>query len=320
MKKYFIFLIIIFFSSANLAAEELVKKDVLLPEKFLTNKILGKRMLFSDEKDVFLTYIFFLRNFKGNAKGRVETDYKKIKEYLYPDITAKKANKNILKILDILYEKYELIEFDRNLKEDPEIKLLSLMEDRLPYKYPALDYLAIPETLWSFGWEKRLSFTGLYIYLINLMEFKLTPFDTHWSIDPDMLALKYNLSLRQMQQGLEELQQYGLLEAQAADENNIFTGKPAIKYNILPLYSWKNAEIQWKNLEANNKKKDIERASKYAAILYKRYDPNMVEEILKLMKQFPPRKLKKAFDIVDEKPVASEERSLSYLRKILDNI
>lgn len=333
MKRYFLF-IIVFFASAAVSAEDTlsnnkplfiqsertVSKDTLLPEIFLTGKTLGKRMLFSDDKDVFLAYIFLLKNFTGNADGRIKTNYKDLKGYLYPDLTTKKANEKILQILNILYKKYELIEFDRYLKDDPEIKLFNIKEGRLPYKYPNIDYLAIPESLWAFGWEKRLSFTGLYVYLINLMELKLIPFDSHWSIDPDMLALKYNLSLRQIQQGLEELLQYSLLEAIATDENNIFNNKPAVKYKILPLCSFENLEIKWKNLRSNNKKKDIAQASRYAALLYKKYDPDIVEEILKLMEQFPPKKLKQAFNALDKKPEVSKDRSLDYLRKVLNNI
>jgi hypothetical protein len=333
MKRYYIFLIIILFSSSNFAVEELkneqtlfiqtdktVKKDTLLPEKFLTNKIYGKRMLYSDDKDIFLTYLFLLKNFTGASNGLVEARYKNLTEYLCPELTSKKANDKILKILNILYKKYELIDFDQHLKENAEIKLLSLKEDRLPYKYPGIDYLIIPETLWSLGWEKRLSFTALYLYLINLMELKLIPFDNHWSIDPDMLALKYNLSLRQIQQGLTELQQYSLLEAITTDEINIFSNSPVIKYRILPLYSWESVEKQWENIRSNNKKKDIERASKHAEILYKRYDPVTVKEILKLMKQFSTKKINKAFSILDDKPAASAERSLDYLRKLLNNM
>ncbi|MFH1288623.1 MAG: hypothetical protein ABII25_08010 [bacterium] len=331
MKK-FIFIIIIFICSPNLLAEELtnektlfiqteqsVKKDTLLPEKFLTDKIYGKRMLYSDDKDVFLTYLFLLKNFGGDINGEVKVHYKDLKEYLYPDMITQKANEKILKILNVLYRKYELIKFDRHLKENPKIKLLSLKESHMPYKYPNVDYLVIPEILWTFGWEKRLSLTGLYTYLINLMEIKLIPFDTRWAIDSDMLALKYNLSVRQIQQGMKELQQYSLLDAQTAKERNIFNNKPVIKYKILPLYPWENAETQWENIKINYKNKDIGKASKFAATLYKKYDPNAVEKILKLMEKFPSAKLKKAFNILDKKPDASPERSFDYLDKIISS-
>ncbi|MEW6088828.1 MAG: hypothetical protein AB1498_11065 [bacterium] len=333
MNRYSIFLTLFLISFTCLRAEEFsnekklfiqteqsIKKDILLPEKFLTNKTFGKRMLYSDDKDVFLAYLFLLKNFTGDVNGEVKVKYADIKEYLCPDMTSKKAYDKITKILNILYKKYELIEFDPHFKDNPGIKLLSLKEDHLPYKYPNIDYLVIPETLWIFGWEKRLSFTGLFTYFINLMEIKLIPFDTHWEIDPDMLALKYNLSLSQINEGLEELLQYNLLEAFSSKEINIFNNKPKIKYKVLVLYSWEITETQWKNVNTNYNKKDIEKAVKYAAIIYKKYDPDTVEEILKLMKKFPANKIRKAFKILSEKSISSEERSLVYLLKIIKNI
>ena len=118
MKRYFVLIIIIIISTANFAAEEIlkekplfiqtrkiVKRDILLPKKFLSNKTHGKRMLYSDDKDVFLTYIFLLKNFAGDNKGRIKINYKDLKDYLYPDLKTKKARKKILNILNILYKK-----------------------------------------------------------------------------------------------------------------------------------------------------------------------------------------------------------------------
>jgi hypothetical protein len=81
----------------------------------------------------------------------------------------------------------------------------------------------------------------------------------------------------------------------------------------LPLYDPVELEEKWDRMKLIYGQDQLELARNYASVVFKENDPEAVEYLLKLTKQYGPDVIKRAVDIVAQKSISNPKRCFSYL-------
>ena len=97
---------------------------------------------------------------------------------------------------------------------------------------------------------KKLYGSRLYFYLVNLAEFKRSPYKPAWINSIEKLSWRYGMRKQSISDASRELMAYNLIEIKhdIPDEGQPFTTRKANCYFINPLWSEDELEMKWKRL------------------------------------------------------------------------
>ena len=91
-------------------------------------------------------------------------------------------------------------------------------------------------------------------------------------------------------------------------------------HKMLPLYSPEVLEEEFDRIQTKYGEERLERARKYAEIVFKENDARVVEEIINMINEHGEKKVRRAFFIVRKKQVANPKRCYSYVKGIIQNL
>jgi hypothetical protein len=96
-----------------------------------------------------------------------------------------------------------------------------------------------------------------------------------------------------------------------------FTPRPPIRFRLLGLYSPEVLNGEKERLAKLYGKQRFEQAQKYAEIVYKDNDIQVIEDIIKKIQEYGVVQIDRAFKIISERALDNPKRSYKYVVGIL---
>jgi len=216
-----------------------------------------------------------------------------------------------------LDERYKLINRIKRPPKGPYCLLLNY-PDKKPYVLPQEKYCSVPDEYWQYGWNKRLSFPEKYFFLINLCKAGASR-GRVWTGYRKGLMEEFNLSRDTIIRGIKGLRRLNIIEIEYPPypEGGGFEARSPIRFRLLGLYSPDILQNEKERLIKLYGKERFEQAAKYAEIVYKNNDIQVIEDIIKKMEEYGVEQVDKAFGKVSHRSPDNPKRSYKYVVGIL---
>ncbi len=292
---------------------------VRLKQVFLAEPSLASHMLTSGDEIAFDLYLVLLNKYSVNPRHPIEIGYKALRLDLGIDekLSYASARDKMKQALRRLEEGYQLIVRKKRFFMNTFVTLLNY-PDKTPYSPPNEKYCAIPGEYWLYGWNKTLSFTEKYCYLINLFEGGSSR-GRLWQGYFVSLKKEYHISDNSLLRGMSGLRRLNIIDMGYSNyslEEGVIKRDP-IRFRILGLYSPDLLNKQKERLSDTYGEELFKKAQSYAEIVYKGNDVQVIEDIIKKMGEYGAGEVDRAFKIVSEKSSGNPIRSYKYVVGIL---
>jgi len=295
------------------------KSPVRISNTFLSDASFAPRMLTARDETAFDLYLLLLKNSDGNSEGRVNIDYKDISSSLGLDkkfsyISARDILREALTRLD---ERYKLIIRKIRPPKSPYCLLLGYYSKN-PYVLPQEKYCSLPDEYWRYGWNKRLSFPEKYCFMINLCKAGASR-GRVWTGYRKGLMEEFNLGRDTIIRGMKGLRRLNIIEIEYPPypEGGGYAARLPMRFRLLGLYSPEILQKEKERLAKHYGKERFEQAAKYAEIVYKDNDIQVIEDIIKKMEEYGAEQVAQAFGKVSYRSPDNPKRSYKYVVGIL---
>jgi len=314
-----------YFSQINIDREvsdfnEKRKSGVRLNPVFLKDSSLSACMLKTFDTTAFNLYLFLLKDYDGNPDGKIGIDYKNITSSLGLDkeLSFISSRDRLVRALARLDERYRLIIREKQVPNPPLVVLLNYPQE-LPYVILQEGYISIPKEYWLYGWDKLLSMPEKFCLLLNLYKTDIMC-NPVWASYMGDLTREFNISWSTLKRGMQGLRKLNIIEIQYPEypEKGGFAGRGISYIRLHGLYSPEVLKKEKDRLAKAYDKKEFENAESYAQVIYKGNDPRVIEDILKLMKEYGVSKVGRAFRIVSQMAPDNPKRIYEYVVGILE--
>lgn len=288
--------------------------------KFLENPKLGGKMITTQDERGFDLYLLLLRQFDGNTQGEITLEYDKTAKVLglYERMSRENYRKQITKSLKRLQNKYSLIKFNTEYSKDAIVTLLSYDNPAVAYTYPKEWYFQAPDSFFKYGWNRKLSFIAKYCYFINLAYVSISDARPWWFASREVLTERFHIGKTALSEGMQELRRQNIIDVEYPPfDKSDPSGRLAKSYKQLNLYDPTLLEAEWDRLELLYGPDKLKKARPFAVIVFEENDPEVIEDIIKMINTFGEKKVKAAFDIVAKKRVDNPKRCYLYVKGIL---
>ncbi len=294
---------------------EFLKGGIRISNKFMQSSKLFPEMMRQHDERSFDIHLFLLKEAKDKNTEELTLDYGKVAEYLGIDkkMTEIAYRRQITKVLKKLDKKYKLIKVNLQYAKDAKIKLLDS-------EAPEDKAFHLPKKYFTFGWNRLLSMRAKFCYLINFSEANISDTQPYWTKSVKEITEKYNISRDVIAKGMGELRSRKLIEVMYDDltDKEYRKRKPKM-YKIIKVYDPKKLDIELARVAEQYGEKEYKQARKYADIVFEKYNPQIIEDIILKTKQYGSKKVKDAFAIVAKKNIDNPKRKYSYVVGILEN-
>jgi len=291
--------------------------------KFLENPELGGKMISTQDERGFDLYLLLLRQFDGNPQAKITLDYDETAKTLglYERMNKTDYRRQITKCLRRLQKKYNLIKFDPEYSKDAVVTLLNYDNPAVAYSYPKTWYFNLPDSFFGYGWDKRLSFSAKYCYLINLAYSEISDARPWWFSSREVLSERFHIGKTALSEGMQELRRHNIIDMKYSDLNaNEPSNRLATSYKVLNLYDPAWLEAEWDRLEMLYSQDTLRKARGLAGIVFEENDPEIIEDIIKAINTYGEKKVKTAFGIAVRKRVDNPKRTYLYVKGIIEKI
>ncbi|MFZ2602630.1 MAG: phospholipase D-like domain-containing protein [Candidatus Omnitrophota bacterium] len=294
---------------------------IRLNDSFLKDPALAARMVMANDGTAFALYLLLLKNFDGNPEGSVDVDYKSVSSALGLDKKYSYATTSYIlnHALVRLDERYKLIRRIVRRPKTPSCLLLNY-DGSQPYVVPRTGYCAIPDTFWQYGWNKRLSLPEQYCFLINLRKSAVSR-GRVWTDYQAGIMEEFNIKRQTLTRGMTGLKKLNIIEIEYPpySDEGIFIHRGPMGFRFLGLYSPEVLEKEKERLAKLYGKERFAQAVKYAQIVYKDNDIQVIEDIIKKMEIYGASEVAKAFGKISYRSAGNPKRSYRYVVGILQN-
>ncbi|MFA5093270.1 MAG: phospholipase D-like domain-containing protein [Candidatus Omnitrophota bacterium] len=258
----------------------------------------------------FDLWLLLLRDFDGNAKGIVDTNYEVLAENLglLKSLDRRGYRKEINRQLRNLSRLYPIIEIDTHINQPIKIKLI---------KIPGKESFKLPKVYWEYGWANRLSMAAKACLLINLAELGGKQGPPEWMVARPQISEKYGIEARILYKGMKELRDYHIIEVRYSQLDEGYENRMPSTTIFLGLYDMCEFEQSLARLEEIYGKELIAKSREYAFVVFKGYDLAVIEQIAKLINIHGEVKVDKAFRLVEQKKPGNPKRVFGYVIGIL---
>lgn len=256
-------------------------------------------------------YLYFITQYEFDKE--IVLDFDTLIKYLGIENNDVPSHQrlNVRRTLKKLDKKYKLISYlnPANTKENPRIVLKSFNNKN--------NRIAIPETFWSYGWNKRLSLGAQYCYFINLAESGSN--HREWRLNIPNIMKKYNVGKQIVCNGMRKLRHWNILKIQYGEkEKNSFKHVFPNTYSLKRLYSLEEYENNVKKLKEKYGDEKFMLAKKYAKIVYCENDLDEIETIILLISKYTNKRAFEVFDYIDKRTIDSSKRSMAYAIRMFE--
>lgn len=293
--------------------------SVKISDSFLKDSSLAPQMVTSRDETAFDLYLLLLRKYDGNPEGRVDIDYKNISATLGLDkkfnyISARDILREALVRLD---DRYKLIIREIRPPKSPYCLLLGY-HSKNPYVLPQEKYCSLPDEYWKYGWNERLSFTEKYCLLINLIKTGARRGNV-WTGYRAGLMDEFSLGRDTIIRGMKGLRRLNIIDIEYPEypEKGGFEERDPTRFTLLGLYSPQILEKEKERLAKLYGQERFAEAQKYAGIVFKDNDIQVIEDIIRKIEEYGIEQVGKAFDKISAKVPDNPKRSYKYVVGIL---
>lgn len=290
--------------------------SVSIGRQFLQNPKLAPQMTKTVDERSFDIYLYLLWKAEGASEPKLTLDYDELAKHLgiYEGRRASSYRTQISKVLRKLEKKYNLIKFEPRFAKEAEITLQKVETGS--------DFISfnLPQSYFAFGWNKGLSLSAKFCYLINLANSEASDTKPFWSKSIATITKESgNVSRGVIYNGMTELRRKKLLDAKYDN----LSGKPYEErmpklYKILKLYDPRELALKLKEVEERHGIQAYLKTRKYAAIVYEENSPEVIEDIILKTKEYGEKKVKQAFKIMAQKNPDNPLKTYNYAVGIME--
>jgi len=270
-------------------------------------------MLHRHDKNGLDILLMLLRDFDGNAKGMINTNYELLAEGLgfLNHLDWAIYRRDINRLLRHLNALYKLFQIDTQLNQPIKVRLL---------KELGKETFSLPRAYWDYGWANRLDLNAKVCLLINLAELGRNPQSPEWSLSRPQIIEKYGVGMNSLYRGMKTLRDFNIIDVQYSSIDEGYENRMASTTVFLGLYDMREFKQNLKRLEDVYGSELITKSRKYAFVVFKGYDLNVIEMIAGFINTYGPAKVDEAFKVVAKKNPDNPKRSFGYVTGILDKM
>ncbi len=299
------------FSRIKLSSQELAEDSgVRIPYWAMEKSGIIPEMFRRHNKNGFDLWLLLLRDFDGNAKGLINTNYEVLAESLgwLKDMDRHTYRGEINRQLRYINKVYKLVETDAQFNQPIEIKLL---------KEIGKENFSLSRAYWDYGWENRLNMEAKICLLINLAQLGHNPQSPEWSLARPQITEKYGINRGTLHSGMKILRDFNIIDVKCSAIDEGYENRMASTTVFLGLYDMREFEQSLKRLEDVYGRELITKSRDYAFVVFKGYDLNVIEMIASFINTYGAAKVDEAFKVVAKKNPDNPKRSFGYVIGIL---
>ncbi|MDO8603506.1 MAG: hypothetical protein Q7O04_06645 [Candidatus Omnitrophota bacterium] len=137
----------------------------------------------------------------------------------------------------------------------------------------------------------------------------------------NLLAQDFHVDHTTISPSMRELEKYGVLEIKRARvaKGAGYEDREPSEYLLGILYSEKDMEKKWLGLEARYGKDEVAKARELSFMIDKGYSPKVVENFIRIMKEYNENDVRKAVEKVSKMRTDNPLRNVGYVVGILRN-
>ncbi|MCM8812617.1 MAG: phospholipase D-like domain-containing protein [Candidatus Omnitrophica bacterium] len=277
---------------------------------------LGARMVQRNDAGVFDLYLILLREAAAARASRLMLDVDAAAEEMGVSEAAGRTQTRarVRQLAALLQDKYWLITVSPRSDNRLQISLLDYDDAALAYEPPTHNFLLLPVTYWEYGWAAQLGLPAKFVYGMCLAAEAMRPGAAWWFVGMPELNERFSVSPPQIQEGVRELQRYGLLEVQYDESGGIAALKRGFLYNLEKVFA------VFDHLAQRYGRHKVQAARRCVEPLGKMYDPAAVEEVLQLMETAGEKRVSAAFQAAQGRvgggPALSYEAVVETIQRI----
>jgi hypothetical protein len=192
----------------------------LLPDDFLVVNDYGKRLFKERASDEIDLYLALIKEAQVQGTKTLTVDYEyygtllSLEKRFFRGFNDQEERatyhfERVRKILNVLQERYQLIEYDSDAHT-------VLVRDQfgidLSKPHTSHPCFVLPHTYWEAHVPHRLKQAAKYVYLIALLEAKKSPTYPYWSDEERRLADFYGVDVHTLSKGLRRLREENIIE------------------------------------------------------------------------------------------------------------
>ena len=293
------------------------EKKVPIPISFLKEDGILWRLYRKEAKKGIKFYCWFMWEAFTGDTYIVKRDFKKWYETIYgePALPWNVSKSKRMAYVVCNLEKWGAI---KRKKRGSEITLIDLADRD---KWKDSECIFVPPEFWTMGWVKKLSGPGVYFYLVNLAEFKKSSYKPVWMNSQEKISKEYEISRVSISSCAKELMCYNLIEIKhdIPDPGQAFWERKANRYFINPLWSEDELELKWKKLTERHGLDLVSKARELATRINEPYDPEVVADMIMLIKIYGKEAVKEAVNIATKLAFENGKWELRYVIGILQH-
>ncbi|MFA4889520.1 MAG: phospholipase D-like domain-containing protein [Candidatus Omnitrophota bacterium] len=296
--------------------EEEKSAAVALDAAFLQDALLGPQMVAMSDATALDLYLLLLKEFDGNAQGKMGVDYKKISAALGMDerMPYDSARDTLRQALIRLDKTYKLIDRRKVPTKNPYCLLVKITSSPREKTFP------IPVRYWEYGWNRRLSLRAKFCLLINLNKTGAGR-GRLWAGYRKALMEEFHATKVTISEGMQELRKLGIIEIEYPPypEGGGYEKRAPVCFRFLGLYSPEALVKEKERLAGEYGLERFEAAQRYAGIVFQENNVQVIESIIKNMEEYGVSEVEKAFQKVARKAPDNPKRSYRYVVGILQS-
>ena len=289
--------------------------NVPIPVSFLKKDGILWKLYRKDARQGIKLYCWFIWEAFNKQTFILKRDYKKWYEVIYgkpalPWIRSKRDN--ISKIVRRLTE-------DAIKRERKEDKIILVDFINIGKDWKETECILVPPEFWTLGWVRKLSCSELYFYLVNLVEFKRSPYKPVWINSQENLSREYGVDRMTIQRSFKKLMYNNLLEIKhdIPDPGQPFNTKRANRYFINHLWSEEELDRKWKKSAKRHGQDLFQKARDLAKRINEPYDPKIVSSFILLIKIYGEEAVTEVIDKVTRLTFENGKWEMRYIVGIL---
>jgi len=287
-------------------------KRVLIPRGFLLKGGYLKTMVGKHDGRIFDLYLLFLKDFQERPYGKVSIGYKEIIEMF--GLSDKVEPRLIVnELLRSMERKYGLIALRTEREKPFEVELVDYDNPKKPLGIKKEDSIYLPYTYWECSWDRTLTLKEKVCLLINLAETRQEEGLLEWSLYRSQILRKYNINRHIFTDGMQGLRRYGIIEMKYAPLSEEDKRSGATVYKLLGLFNIEGFKEGLNEIKVSYGEKKTEKARSFASIVYKGWDLEVIEDILRKMDIYGEKVVGEVFSIVEKWNPASPKRCYGYV-------
>lgn len=173
-------------------------------------------------------------------------------------------------------------------------------------------FFSLPEGYFNYGWNSRLSFKAKVALLILIKELEGRTAMQSWLNET---GAKYGLS-NEVQSGRQELREWGIISVEPSPmKDGKHDGPSLIRY--LGLFDYGKREEEIRKIEEKYPAEEARIARERAAILYEKFNPARIEDLVMLGRRYGEKAMEEAFREVYAFMPDNPARNIRYVVGIL---